>query len=375
MPTKLISFSKQSKFPFAAVGLWAMLALSGCSDSNKLPDALNTYADRLGNVLEIEIESESNLLMPFPPRTSMAQQPPELDMNLREFYGINNCPIKQLIAQRNTALGKVHLPSQRFKYEVEVINTLQQCVKFINEKDEEQESIKKALGRELALIEQWLFAKTNSYPQNWSNLVTQSEETYLAFTQSDGFLNGDKEDPVSLALIDLKFLLSLNQATHTHDNIVTFEDVKELESHLQSMSSHRFYVKYWRSIMFIEHKLNRLNATLSVSLPAFQCHSTSNKQQFDILRNVFTKYFIQGVQPIASALNNYQYQLTPIFDEMVNHPDLPSNFKSGIAHRHKTLVKKYENSMKNHIQLWQTFFARCSVSPKSLVSARPNNKA
>jgi hypothetical protein len=369
MPTKLISLSKQIKLPFAAVCLWALLALSGCSGSNKLPDVLNTYAERLGNVLEIEIESESYLLMPFPNRTSMAQQLPEIDMNLREFYGINNCPIKQLIAQRNTALGKIHLPSQRFKYEVEVINTLQQCVKTINRKSVKNTSVDQALEKELALIEKWLSAKTSNYPHNWSNLVTQSEETYLAFTQSDGFLSGDKEEPISLALIDLRFLLSLNQVSESDDKIVTVQDVEELESHLQSVRSHRFYVKYWRSIMFIEQRLNGLNAMLSASLPTFQCHSTSNKTQFDILRNVFTKYFIQGVQPIASALNNYQYQLNPIFEEIVNHPDLPSDFKSGIAHRHQTLVNDYENSMKNHIQLWQAFFARCSVNPESLVSA------
>ncbi|WP_110427208.1 DUF3080 family protein [Glaciecola sp. KUL10] len=349
--------------------IFSILALSGCFDMQKLPSALNLYEERLTNVLGIEVENKASVSMPFPNRTSLAIDIPEIDMNLREFYGLNACPIKHLIAQRNTALGKIHLPSQRFIYEVEVINTLSQCVNSLGQRIDESDNINSSELKELTLIQTWLLAKQTSYPFNWANLITQSEEAYLALNQTDGFLNGSNEDPISLAIIDLRYFLSLNQqANRQHPPVVLMDDVQALESHLQSMQNHRFYAKFWRSLMLTEQSISRLNLVLDNALPAFQCHSSSKKQDFDILRNVFTKFFIQGIQPIASAFNNYQYKLSPLIDEIGQHPDLPYDFKSHISQRHRSLFASYTQAMSTHIQHWQRFFARCAVSPKSLVS-------
>lgn len=365
MPCKNIHLNKKiiaAKAVFVAI---IFCLLGACTDSNKLPNAIETYEERLTNVLGLPRLDEQSIDLPFPNRTSLAVLIPAVDMNLRDFYGIENCPIKQLIAQRNTALGKIHLPSQRFKYEVEVINTLNECVEAmaINQ------NLNKSLERELNLTKRWMHAKTASYADNWANLLTQSEEIYLAFNRSDGFLSGDNNEPINLAMIDLRYFLSLNKSSIDKSSpIVSIDKVEELELHLQSMQSHRFYVKFWRSLMLMEQRISALNTSLSEALPRFQCNSVSNKSKFDILRNVFTKYFIQGLQPMASALNNYQYQLSPLLIELSNHPDLPDAFKTGIQNRHTTLVAKYEETIKLHIEIWQSFFQRCAINPTTLTS-------
>lgn len=340
-----------------------LFLLPACTFKSPLESNITTYKDRLLNVLNVssaDLTVSDDFAASFPARTSMLVDVPQIDMNLREFYGIENCPIKQLIAQRNTALGKIHLPSQRFKYEVEVINTLQTCYqRLVNDAKRDA-----SLAKEKALIGEWLSSKKASYDANWANLITQSEEIYLSLNNPATILNGDDSDSLNAALIDLNYLLSLNNEASS--NLVNNQDLTNLEAHLQSMQQHRFYSRLWKSMELVDSEMALLNTILIAYLPEFQCHSVSNKAKFDILRNVFSKYFIQGVQPIASALNNYQYQLQPLIKRLSEHPDLPQTLKKELKNKNETRFSIYQQTLKNHIDIWQQFFARCSVSPQDI---------
>jgi DNA/RNA-binding domain of Phe-tRNA-synthetase-like protein len=83
----------------------------------------------------------------------------------------------------------------------------------------------------------------------------------------------------------------------------------------------------------------------------------------EYLTNVFQRYFIEKIQPIASQMNHYQYQLSPIFEKMLSHPNLSPNFKQYINQSNQQGFKNYQVAMQQHIHFWQDLFKRCNIKP------------
>ena len=74
-------------------------------------------------------------------------------------------------------------------------------------------------------------------------------------------------------------------------------------------------------------------------------------------------FFIEKIQPIASQINHYQYQLSPIFEIMTVHPKLSPSFKEYINNFDQNGFKNYQIAMQQHIQFWQGLFKQCNIKP------------
>jgi len=346
----------------------SVLLLFACQPNQQLKTDLDTYKDRISNVLELELRNaEPDLSLGFAKKSALNTQIPTIEMNLREFYGIESCPLKQLIAQRNTALGKIALPSQRFIYEVEVLNVLKACIdaiKYKSESNQQTQDLASDQEKELGLLLQWYNAKQNAYDANWANLLTQSDELYSSFARSAGFISGDHSDDINSALVDLKYFLSLYPLS---DSLMQ-QDMEDLELHLQSMAMHQFYARTWRSMLLITSELAVLNYSLKQRLAEFNCKSPSNKATLDIVRNVFSKYFLMEIQPKASVLNSYYYQLAPLMEKLAKKAPLPASFSESVVKHNTQTFENYAETMRQHIQLWQSFFSNCDISPQKIVN-------
>jgi hypothetical protein len=182
-------------------------------------------------------------------------------------------------------------------------------------------------------------------------MLTQSDEFYLSLSASTGFIEGNKEDNFTQGLYDLKNLIGIKREPESQ--------LATMESSLQSVKRHRIFARQWRSQILLRDYLTRMTDDISHWAKSFNCDTRKNKEKLTIIRNVFTLFFIQEIQPIASQINNYHYLLKPEFFKLSQDPDLPQIFKTSIDNYNGNVFEAYQKSMLRHVKMWQEIFKKC----------------
>ncbi len=320
-----------------------MLCLQACKPKQSLPNALDDYSERMYKVLSLDpADINVNSTLSFPSKTSLILDIPPLNIKVREFYAIENCAIKQLIAERNTALGRTQLPSVRLQYEWALIEILKSCL---------QQDVNIENKPLFVKMTHWLHQKENFFPLNWANMITQSDEFYLSLSASAGFIEGNENDNFTQGLYDLKNLIAIKENPQ--------QQLSTIESSLQSIQNHRIYARQWRSQKLLEGYLNMMTDDISTWANTFNCDTRKNKEKIKIVRNVFTLFFIQQIQAIASQINHYHYLLKPEFLILSEDIHLPEDIKEVIDYYTNEGFSAYQESILNHVKMWQHIFEKC----------------
>ena len=319
------------------------LLVIACGTQRKLPDTLEKYHQRLFKVMELEYaEIDINTNLNAPNKTDLRIDIADLNIKIREFYAIEGCNLKPLIAQRNTGLGKLQLPSNRLNYEWRLIDALRQCESLEN--DELTTKMREK-------VRSWRLLKEHSFSENWANMVTQSDESYLGLTQSPGFIDGNESDNFAAAKLDLQTLVNVKVDPNKH--------LPELELTLKSISEHRLYARLWRSQRLTTQYLNSISPAIKSWGANFSCSGRKQKEQLKIIRNVFNLFFVQEFQQIASQVNNYHYQLSDAFTSLKNDRNLPPQFSIWLNEQHVENFDRYQRAIREHVTIWQDLFKKC----------------
>ena len=319
-----------------------MVFAVGCDNSHSLQKHLQQYQKRMANVLRVEHQDRLTIsLPPYPPIRDLKQNIPETTIKLFEFYTLQHCELYSLVAERNTSLGNLQLPSIRYIYERHLIDALQQCL--IDTTDPKLRD----------KIEKWQQAKIQQLPMVWANLMQLSSELKQGLSANFALVEGNERDGLSQSKEILNYLLNLNQ-----NKQVTSE---ELEQRLQRLMNNPLPAKLWLSQLTLAEYLTRSTKWLWLNTETLQCSGTGSKKKVEYLTNVFQQFFIEKIQPIASQINHYQYQLSPIFEKMIAHPELSPSFKAYINKSNQQGFENYQVAMQQHIHFWQKLFKRCNI--------------
>ena len=323
--------------------LWLLL-LGGCSQV-EMPDTLDEYRTRLSRVLDTRLDDlPTPLPLQFPARDSLHVAVPAMNINLREFYALQECEIGTLVAERNTALGRTPHPSQRFRYETRLINALDDCVTRLNNK-------KPALAAKLA---DWKKLKLEQRDIVWANLITTSEAMRLAMTIPRGWIQHDINPDAVAAVNAIGYLNKLKSTLSL--------SVTELDEQLKQIESSRLPARLWMTQDYLQVTLTELTASLDEPLNAVSCPEGRASEDAKILRNVFYLFFIEQIQPVGSNINQFYYQIEPVFTQWQRDPALSSSFKNFLKER-EIKFAAYQQAISEHVTLWQSFLKRCNLSP------------
>ncbi|MBF7072976.1 DUF3080 family protein [Glaciecola sp. MH2013] len=319
------------------------LMLTACSKHQTLPSSLNNYHERVYSVMDLPYESLSvDVDLQAPTKSELRRSIADLNINMREFYAIEGCNLKTIIAERNTALGKTQLPSSRLLYEWQIIEALKACELNANQ----------ALPQYLQLkVTEWRALKESSFGANWANMLTQSDESYLAFTRSGGFIDGNNDDNFTQAKIDLNTLVYAESDPKKY--------LSNLENTLKSAEQHRFFARHWRSQILITQYMEKMTEDISTWNDSFICKSRKDKKKLEIIKNVFTLFFVQEIQPIASQINHYQYQLDDLFATLIKNDQLPDVFQEWLHKKSSIIFSDYKKATREHVELWQALLSKC----------------
>jgi hypothetical protein len=335
---------KLNCFKLFLTGLICLLV--ACKPSQQLADDLKTYQQRMASVLEQPDVGYNNVHLPaYPALSELRQDQPETTIKLAEFYQLQHCQLATIIAQRNTTLGKLQLPSTRFMYEKTVITSLVDC---IAQTQDEKLKIK---------LQTWINFKSQSLIIAWADMLQTSTEVKQGLSSNIGFIIGDERDGLSETLLALTFL---EQILHSPSI-----DSNELETHLHNIAKSSLLANLWRSQILLKENLENTTYWLQQQKLAEKCRTanTKTKQNLSYLLNVFQLYFIEKIQVVASQVNNYHYQISPKLESLLKHPELSPAFKHYIQQQHYQHFTDYQFAMKEHIDYWQNIFSQCQIKP------------
>jgi hypothetical protein len=321
-----------------------MMLVVGCDSSHSLQNHLQDYQQRMANVLEVESPDSLNIsLPPYPALRDIKQNIPATTIKLFEFYNLQHCELYSLVAERNTSLGNLQLPSTRYLYERHLLDALQLCLK-----DTTDSKLREKLAS-------WQQTKTQQLPMVWADLIQLSSELKQSFSANFGLIEGNQQDGLNQSKAALHYLVQLDKK----QQIIS----AELEQHLQYLMNNPLPAKLWLSQLTLTKHLNQATEWLLEHAVNLQCSGNGSNKKAEYLSNVFQQFFIEKIQPLASQINHYQYQLSPILEDLVAHPNLSPSFKYYINQSNQQGFENYQVAMQQHIDFWQKFFKRCNIKP------------
>ena len=362
----------------------AMFALLGCFGGSTVKQSIDDYAARLSRVLDTPLPDSFNdkITTPLPKLADSATLKHAIEgvnINLREFYALQDCELGTVVAERNTSLGKSQLPSQRLVYESKLLNVLKSCEAALT-KENESNQRNAALA---ATISSWREQKTQDYSKTWANLVQGSQELRLALNTPERLFSVENNKDALSSVNALYYISSLsnkglllsdmyssNTASSDTETEATNEnnseriiESSELEQQLKIIRSARLPATLWHTQQTLTQNLSLLTDMLETELDAVSCPEGRASDKAKILRNVFYLFFIEEIQPVGSLVNQYHYKLAPLWEDWLAQPSLHEEFKRYIRQQSQDGFNQYSSAMKAHVNLWQGFLGRCNLSP------------
>ncbi len=362
----------------------AMFALLGCFGGSTVKQSIDDYAARLSRVLDAPLPDSFNdkITTPLPKLADSATIKHAIEgvnINLREFYALQDCELGTVVAERNTSLGKSQLPSQRLVYESNLLNVLKSCEAALT-KENESNQRNAALA---ATIASWREQKTQDYSKTWANLVQGSQELRLALNTPERLFSVENNKDALSSVNALYYINSLSnkelllsdmyssntassdtetEATNENNSESIIES-SELEQQLKIIRSARLPATLWHTQQTLTQNLSLLTDMLETELDAVSCPEGRASDKAKILRNVFYLFFIEEIQPVGSLVNQYHYKLAPLWEDWLAQPSLHEEFKRYIRQQSQDGFNQYSSVMKAHVNLWQGFLGRCNLSP------------
>ena len=362
----------------------AMFALLGCFGGSTVKQSIDDYAARLSRVLDTPLPDSFNdkITTPLPKLADSATLKHAIEgvnINLREFYALQDCELGTVVAERNTSLGKSQLPSQRLVYESKLLNVLKSCEAALT-KENESNQRNAALA---ATIASWREQKTQDYSKTWANLVQGSQELRLALNTPERLFSVENNKDALSSVNALYYINNLsnkelllsdmyssNTASSDTETEATNEnnseriiESSELEQQLKIIRSARLPATLWHTQQTLTQNLSLLTNMLETELDAVSCPEGRASDKAKILRNVFYLFFIEEIQPVGSLVNQYHYKLAPLWEDWLAQPSLHEEFKRYIRQQSQDGFNQYSSAMKAHVNLWQGFLGRCNLSP------------
>ena len=325
-----------------------LVSITACTP-HQVSDDINEYSERLSRVLDTELTAaEAQAATEYPQREMLLLAPAQLDINLTRFYQLQQCELGNLVAERNTALGKIQHYSQRLVYERQLLAALSDCINFVSQQHDE------AARELLATMQTWYAAKQAAYPELWSNMLMLSDETRAAFSRPQPAL-------LFTDTVDIAGQLTLYQQLDSYLSPGAGVETSP-EAQLQAIGATRLPASVWQAQHQIATGLPTLTAQLDPLLANTACPDGSATEQANILRNVFYLFFIERIQPLGGHINDFNYQFAPLLNKWRKEEALPESFRAFLTAQ-QTRFTAYQQAMQEHVKLWQRFLGRCRLSP------------
>lgn len=329
------------------------------------PESMMTdYAERISRITEQPVVLPPVSGAVYPRARERSLPIPEVRARLFDLTDFERCNLTQLIAERNSIMGRYWPATQQLDYEYRFSHRLKACQTWLNQQGELDEK-DRALR---AQVDALMLSKDQARPLAWWAASWASDEFARYFSASAAMPPLDATAPVT-AFAPLASLIEGFAAPP--DGI----DLGELEAALQILRTDRYGGGWIKAVQHMTATLTASGAALDATDTARLCPQGSPTPRARIFETVFYRYYAEALQPYLAALHQQgqaQYQaLVPLLEAVP--PEAPAAF-TRYAQRHLTqgpdsLWAEMATAREQHTLAWQRILRACGLMPDG---ARPS---
>ncbi|WP_286294078.1 DUF3080 domain-containing protein [Vibrio apostichopi] len=308
------------------------MVLTGCFDDSP-QNYFDDYQTKIANVQDADEIQEDWEFESLPRKRELFIEVPSLSIGLIDSYQLRQCGLFNLIAERNSVLGKVADEFRNYDYQVALLEGVGQCLSN-NELDPEIVELLKEIEQQ----------KLAQFPLHQWNLIYASEAMQSQMRGSQ-WLRADIGEQVRQTSDALELI---NRALNTP---LVSGKTTEVQEGLEKSST---LGDLYYSLSHASVELDIITKQLTTFDANIICGKQRDTTKFRYLNNVFEQQYIGKVQPYMAQLDGYYQQLDPQLAMFDAKPELHSYYFP-IQDAHQA----FRSSTRRHVDYWQQLFKRC----------------
>ncbi|WP_028025478.1 DUF3080 domain-containing protein [Enterovibrio calviensis] len=327
----------------SVVGTLLVLSLFGCFGTDPAVESFSTYQQRLANVVDTDpVPLQDSIAIALPRKRDAVLPIGDVRMGLLDAYELRQCGLFQLIADRNSILGKVQDAFHQLDYEIRLINTLATCLGMIEDPvlSDVLKEVQSQKEEQLPLV-------------YWNTLIGSEAWRKQLTPPSTSLIAPGQPFPHSEALLAIEKYSKAINTPMTHTDVVALQEPIEKQRYLGALFYSMDETTRW---------LNTITQQLKRDDALVICGANRNQTRLNYMRNVFDTFFIGAVQPYLSKINSLYLDVQPslnAFHQHLSTTSPSSDFND--AYFGGEHYRNFQDSVKDHVSYWQTLFARCHV--------------
>ncbi len=334
------------------------LLISGCQQEDSLDFRYQDYLERVSNVLDLDAPDQPKPeAIAYPDRRSRLIEIPAFDQGVVEVWDFRRCGLMSLINQRNSNLGKVLQPSQRFIYEYRFWQKLEPCYgqrqQWLDEDADFVQRLEATYQHKIKIrplvVHQLFFAG-----EELENQLSQSQQAFLPDARPE-------YKQVAEALSTL--------ATIAENPYGVGVNTETLETHLQNLNRQPILHSLLKSLQVSTLRLNQVADILENRLDQRPvCLQGASTPKAKILFNVLQKYYLQAIQPVIAHHSRMANQLLPpsnrIFSAAESGTTLATYQQRWLSQQDdQGLWQRFQNANRRHTEVWNRLLRQCGLFP------------
>ncbi len=331
----------------------ATVLLAACGGGQESDAVLIDYQRDLAARLALaapEPRSPDNIGA-FPERRQRLVEIPETREGMLDVYALRECRITTLVAERNSALGRVAPASQRWRYELELWQRLDTCLAG--------EVAERLTADDRARLERLTATKREQLPRATWNGLFGSEEWSQSFSRVSSPLPPERLGPPEAQLAALDYLETLSRAPF--DATTPLPDLERLEDHLQALNTRPYTAELLRTLQLAEQRLGEASGLLDRALARHDgCQARDVPARLDA--STEEERLAAWLEALEAAGQAWLEGLSPLFDTL----EIPPEAVAGYRHEWLSLehaeapLPAFRDALSRHRSLRRTLAERCS---------------
>lgn len=306
--------------------------LAGCF-SDGPGDLFDDYQTKIARVQDAEELKEDWEFESLPRKRELLLDVPTLSIGLIDSYQLRQCGLFNLIAERNSVLGKVADQFRNYDYQVALLAGVGKCLSSNELNPEIVELLKEIEQQKLA-----------QFPLHQWNLIYASDAMQSQMRGSQ-WVRADIGDQVRQTSDALQHINQVLNIPLVSGKTTEVQEVLEKSSTLGDL---------YYSLAHASVELNTITKQLTTFDANIICGKQRDTTKFRYLNNVFDQQYIGKVQPYMAQLDSYYQQLAPQLGMFDAQADLHSYYFP-IQDAHQA----FRVSTRRHVDYWQQLFKRC----------------
>lgn len=332
------------------LGFAASAMLTGCSGQSS---DLDVYLKRLSDNLDTPLpppQPSSALVMPRPPKPPVMASSASIGM--LDLWAIRQCRLHQVIADHNSALGKVAVSSERLMYMLDFLRWAPPCAKLLSEDG----------NPELAAT---LMRAYEDYRQRLPEQIWQSTLGGPEFRQFWRRSGVSIDESVAQQSTDsMAALRALHQLVESW-LAENYDSQHERFNRALSTIGRGDGGALLLALESIQTELQRADELLEKRLQRRPlCLSANPTPKAKRLMGIVSRYFAQGVQQRAAAYNQRVYKLLPVIQTLEQslagaEPETWREWRE----RRDQRFERARNAPARHVKALLPLLKQCGLQP------------